>query len=41
MLLMLERVHTDENKDDRKPIDIRVILEQLGIDPEKWKKSRT
>ncbi|PWV93827.1 hypothetical protein DFQ01_13467 [Paenibacillus cellulosilyticus] len=37
---MLERVHK-KKQEDRKPIDIRVIMEQLGIDPEKWKNSRT
>jgi hypothetical protein len=41
VLLMLERVRANAKQDDRKTVDIRVILEQVGIDPEKWQKSRT
>ncbi|GMK41181.1 hypothetical protein PCCS19_42370 [Paenibacillus sp. CCS19] len=38
MLLMLERAREDEKQEDRKTVDIRIILEQLGIDPKKWQK---
>lgn len=41
MLLMLERVQAEVKQEARKPIDIRVVLEQLGIELEKWQKANT